>query len=161
MRMIGSLNVLDRLAELEVPVQVIQVSEDGLVPPLATQILVELIPNAELTVIDSKNHILREAEPAWPKFTRAVDQFLARHAQAPLATSAKVVSPDSQLLLAELTEREREILQHLASGHKNSDIAEALFISEKTVRNHITNVFSKLGVNSRSEAIVLAKDNGL
>jgi pimeloyl-ACP methyl ester carboxylesterase/DNA-binding CsgD family transcriptional regulator len=161
MRMIGSLNVLGRLRELQVPTQVIQISEDGVTPPVATQILVEMIPNAELVVIDSKNHILRETESAWPKFTSVVHQFLARHSTAPRGMTPPTVSDDSQSLLAELTDREEEILRHLALGHKNSQIAETLFIGEKTVRNHITNVFSKLGVNSRAEAIVLAKDHGL
>jgi pimeloyl-ACP methyl ester carboxylesterase/DNA-binding CsgD family transcriptional regulator len=161
MRMLGSLNVLDRLPELQVPTQVIQISEDALTPPIATQVLMERIPNAELVVLDSKNHILRGTEPAWPKFKSAVDEFLSRHSTTPQGITSATVSDGGQSLLADLTDREEEILRHLALGHKNSQIAETLFISEKTVRNHITNVFSKLGVNSRAEAIVLAKDNGL
>ncbi len=61
----------------------------------------------------------------------------------------------------ELTDREREVLQLIAQGKNNSDIAEALVISPKTVRNHITNVFSKLQVVNRAQAIIKAKDAGL
>ena len=50
---------------------------------------------------------------------------------------------------------------HIASGQTNAEIGEALFISEKTVRNHITRIFEKLGVTSRAQAIVLAKDGRL
>ena len=49
----------------------------------------------------------------------------------------------------------------IASGLTNNEIGNRLFISEKTVRNHITNIFEKLGVKSRAQAIVLAKDKHL
>lgn len=55
-----------------------------------------------------------------------------------------------------LTERETEILARVAKGRTNKEIAEELFISEKTVKNHITNVFKKLKVNDRTEAVVYA-----
>ena len=60
---------------------------------------------------------------------------------------------------AALTHREREILSLVASGASNQEIAGKLFISEKTVRNHLTMVFAKLGVSSRAQAIVLARDH--
>lgn len=59
-----------------------------------------------------------------------------------------------------LTPREYEILELLARGLSNSEIGEQLFIHYKTVRNHITNIFSKQSINSRSKAIVLARDAG-
>lgn len=61
----------------------------------------------------------------------------------------------------ELSRREREILQLIAQGYKNSEIAERLVLSEKTVRNHITNIFSKMQVADRAQAIIKARDAGL
>jgi DNA-binding NarL/FixJ family response regulator len=61
----------------------------------------------------------------------------------------------------ELTEREREILELIASGERNPDIARRLYISPKTVRNHISNIFAKLHVADRAEAIALARDAGV
>jgi DNA-binding NarL/FixJ family response regulator len=61
----------------------------------------------------------------------------------------------------ELTKRELEVLELIAQGDKNNAIAEKLVISEKTVRNHITNIFSKLQVADRAEAIIKARDAGL
>ena len=61
----------------------------------------------------------------------------------------------------QLTAREREVLDLLAAGRTNAQIAAALFLSPKTVRNNVSNVFAKLQVAGRSEAIVRARDAGL
>ena len=61
----------------------------------------------------------------------------------------------------ELTEREREVLKLMAQGVSNKAIAEKLVISMKTVSNHITNIFSKLQVADRAQAILRARDAGL
>jgi DNA-binding NarL/FixJ family response regulator len=61
----------------------------------------------------------------------------------------------------ELTEREREILELVAQGRSNADITAQLVVSPKTVRNHVSNIFSKLQVRDRSEAIVRAREAGM
>lgn len=61
----------------------------------------------------------------------------------------------------QLTDREREILELVATGANNASIARRLFLSEKTVRNNISNIFTKLQVADRSEAIVKAREAGL
>ena len=61
----------------------------------------------------------------------------------------------------ELTEREREILDLVARGRSNAEITAALVLSPKTVRNHVSNVFAKLQVRDRAEAIVRAREAGL
>jgi DNA-binding NarL/FixJ family response regulator len=61
----------------------------------------------------------------------------------------------------ELTEREREILGLVAGGSSNAEIAERLFLAAKTVRNHVSNIFSKLQVADRAQAIVRARKAGL
>ena len=61
---------------------------------------------------------------------------------------------------AALSRRERETLALLADGLSNAEIAERLGISEKTVRNHLSHLFDKLGVWSRAQAIVFARERG-
>ena len=61
----------------------------------------------------------------------------------------------------ELTERERELLILIAQGYTNTAIAEKLVLSPKTVRNHVSNIFSKLQVADRAAAIIRARDAGL
>jgi DNA-binding NarL/FixJ family response regulator len=60
-----------------------------------------------------------------------------------------------------LTQRELEILELMARGFTNADVARHLFLSEKTVRNNVSHIFTKLGVNDRARAVVLARDAGL
>jgi len=67
---------------------------------------------------------------------------------------------DEDPAFASLTRREREILTLLAEGFANAQIASHLSISEKTVRNHTSNLFDKLGVWTRAQAIVFARERG-
>ncbi|MCC6446654.1 MAG: response regulator transcription factor [Armatimonadetes bacterium] len=64
-------------------------------------------------------------------------------------------------IFSELTGREIEVLKLLAEGKRNREIAEDLFISEKTVKNHVSNIFYKLQVNDRTEAALFAARQGL
>jgi len=61
----------------------------------------------------------------------------------------------------ELSEREREILSRIAQGWTNQEIATSLVVSLKTVRNHVSNIFSKLQVADRTQAILQARKAGL
>ena len=74
--------------------------------------------------------------------------------------SAKVAPPQDDRF-TELTDREVEILKTLATGKRNKEIADQLFIAEKTVKNHVSSILWKLQVNSRSEAALLAAKQGL
>ena len=64
-------------------------------------------------------------------------------------------------MFPELTEREREILALIAHGRSNEQIAEQLGVSIKTVRNHVSTIFSKLQVADRAQAVVRAREAGL
>ncbi len=68
-------------------------------------------------------------------------------------------APDRQV--DPLTEREREVLRLVASGANNPEIAEALYLSERTVKGHISAIFAKLGVRDRPAAIIRAYDAGI
>ena len=63
--------------------------------------------------------------------------------------------------MPELTDREREILDLIAQGRKNAEIARRLYLSPKTVCNHISHIFTKLQVADRAQAIVRAREAGL
>jgi DNA-binding NarL/FixJ family response regulator len=76
-------------------------------------------------------------------------------------SSAVRVESRKTLPLDELTPRERAVLEGIAEGLNNAEIAAALELSEKTVRNHITRVFDKICVEHRYQAIVLAREAGL
>lgn len=76
-----------------------------------------------------------------------------------LDTAPKPAAPTDAF--AELTDRERDVLQLISGGASNKDIAEKLFISGKTVSNHITNIFSKLQVANRAQAVLRARDVNL
>ena len=64
-------------------------------------------------------------------------------------------------LFPQLTPREREVLELLAAGRTNAQIASTLYLSQKTVRNNVSNIFAKLQVAGRAEAIIQARDAGL
>jgi two-component system, NarL family, response regulator LiaR len=72
------------------------------------------------------------------------------------------VSPQQdQKLISQLSEREREVLRHIATGMSNTEIAKTLFLSEGTVKNYVSRIFSKLGVMDRTQAAILAIRSGL
>ncbi len=64
-------------------------------------------------------------------------------------------------MVSELTKRERQVLERVAQGHSNEAISEDLGIAKQTVRNYVTRVYEKLGVHTRAEAVVWARERGL
>lgn len=87
-------------------------------------------------------------------FSPAIARRMIAFCDAPPPAVSPVVFPD-------LTEREREILQLLAQGKNNGQIAMQLVLSGHTVRNYVSSIFSKLQVADRAEAIVRAREAGL
>jgi DNA-binding NarL/FixJ family response regulator len=83
---------------------------------------------------------------------------VARRLMAYFARPAPRVDPAA---FPELTDREREVLELIAQGRSNSEITATLGVSPKTVRNHVSNVFAKLEVRDRAEAIVRAREAGM
>lgn len=136
------------LGEVRMPTLVLHARDEEVIPIAEGRLLASGIPGAEFVELDSRNHILLEHEPAWQRFREAVLAFL----------QSEEAAGDS--VFAALSARERQVLALMADGLSNSDIGERLDISEKTVRNHASNLFDKLGVWSRAQAIVFARDHG-
>ena len=76
-------------------------------------------------------------------------------------TRATTVQSPSALLLAQLTDRESEVLRQVAAAHSNGEIADHLEVSEATVKTHVSAVLRKLGVRDRVQAVVFAYEAGL
>ena len=147
----GTIDVTPLLPQVRVPTLVIHGRGDAVTPISEGRRMATEIPDAAFVELESRNHILLEHEPAWRRFQEAVMEFTGR--------AKPVVTDDATF--AELTNREREILGLLSQGLSNAQIAQRLSISDKTVRNHLSNLFDKLGVWTRAQAIVFAHDHGL
>jgi DNA-binding NarL/FixJ family response regulator len=88
-----------------------------------------------------------------PRVADRVLTVLRRRPGAVTSAAGRPVDP--------LTEREREVLRLVASGANNAEIAESLYLSERTVKGHISAIFAKLGVRDRPAAIIRAYDAGI
>jgi pimeloyl-ACP methyl ester carboxylesterase/DNA-binding CsgD family transcriptional regulator len=159
MESFGDIDVSGRLALVRAPTLVLHARGDARIPPDQGRMLAAGIPGARFVELDSRNHVLLDHEPAWERFKNAVGEFLGWPREAPRRRAADAPVPCEAL--SALTTREREILDLVAGGATNQQIGDSLFISEKTVRNHLTAIFDKIGVSSRSQAIVFARDRGL
>ena len=146
----SEIDIVDLLGRVRAPTLVLHAREDAAVPLSQGHLLASRLPNAQFVELDSRNHILLEHEAAWGRFCEAVLEFTGVPASADGEDAAFGV----------LSAREREVLYLMTEGLGNAEIAERLAISDKTVRNHVSNVFDKLGVWSRAQAMVFARDRG-
>ena len=149
-----NVDVREAARKVKCPVLVLHPERDHVVPIEEGRSLVSLIPGSRFIEIDSENHMPLADEPAWPRLVSEVRSFLAESAPA-------LPAPCHELRFDELTPRELAVLEGIAEGMDNSELAASLGVSQKTVRNHITRVFDKIRVKHRYEAIVLAREAGL
>ena len=148
------IDVSDLARQVTTPSLVLHGREDGGVTFEEGRLMAALIPDARFVPLESQNHILLAEEPAWGRFMAEVNAFLG-------TTRPEETPADPQQLFPELTPRELDILKWIATGAGNETIAEQLVISPKTVRNYVSRIYDKLGVESRAQAIVLAREAGL
>ena len=142
----SQIDVTGLAPRISCPTLVLHARDDARVPFEEGRLFASLIPGARFVPLMSRNHILLESEPAWKDFLAEVQAFLP--------------SGPASAAFGELTGRERELLEFLARGLDNHQIAAHLELSEKTVRNMVSSVFDKLGVQSRAQAIVKAREAG-
>jgi pimeloyl-ACP methyl ester carboxylesterase/DNA-binding CsgD family transcriptional regulator len=146
----AEIDVTGLLAQVRVPTLVIHAREDAVVPLAEGRLLASAIPGAQFIELDSRNHVLLDGEPAWERFQQAVLDF----------TGVATAPAGEDAAFAALSPRERQVLSLITEGLANAEIGERLDISEKTVRNTISKVFDKLGVWTRAQAMVFARDRG-
>lgn len=149
MREFNRIDVTALLGQVRCPTLVLHSRHDVRVPFEEGRLLATEIPGARLVPIDSPNHLLLGSEPGWQRWAAEVASFLPQDERR---IDGSVV--------AALTRRQLELLELLAQGRGNAQIAAAMGLSEKTVRNHITGIFDRLEVDNRAQAIVLARESG-
>lgn len=149
MREFNSIDVVPLLEQVACPTLVLHSVHDVRVPFEEGRFLAANIPGAKFVSIESPNHLLLSHEPGWRVWLDEANHFLEQ--DAPRRADA----------FAPLTERQLQILTLVAQARDNAQIAATLGLSEKTVRNQVSQIFERLGVESRAQAIVLARDAGL
>jgi pimeloyl-ACP methyl ester carboxylesterase/DNA-binding CsgD family transcriptional regulator len=148
-RSFHDIDVSSEAPKVRCPTLVLHARGDRRVPFEEGRLIATLVPGARFVPLETDNHILLPPEPAYDRFFDELRAFLP--------SSGGV----ARRAFATLTPREAEILERIARGLDNDGIAAELGLSEKTVRNNVTHIFDKLGVASRAQAIVLARDHGL
>lgn len=147
MQVSAQIDVTDVVGQVRCPALVMHARHDARIPFEEGRRFASLIPGARFVPLESRNHVMMAGEPAFDAF----HEELARFVPARPAPAARVDG---------LTARERELLELLAAGLDNHQIAARLELSEKTVRNHVSAILAKIGVDSRGRAIVLAREAG-
>lgn len=151
MRAFNTIDVTAQLPQVRCPTLVLHSKHDVRVPFEEGRLIATHIPGAQFVPIDSGNHLLLESEPGWQRWLEAVDAFLPKGSAGPSAAAT----------FAMLSPRQRQMLELIAQGRDNAQIAAVLALSEKTVRNQVSAIFDRLGVENRSQAIVAAREAGL
>jgi len=149
-----NIDVRSAAQQVRCPTLIIHPDRGAVVPLEEARILASLISGSRFVQLDSENQMPLPEEPAWPRLLEELRRFLPHSAVKP--SSAEVSSR-----LGTLTKREREVLEEIAQGQSNSQIAARLNLSEKTVRNHITHILDKMDMMHRYQAIVAARELGL
>ena len=152
-REFGTVDVRELAKKIRCPTLVMQAREELRTSLEEGRQLAALIPDARFILLESRNRLLTEDEPAWARFAAEVRAFLP-------STLPDREAKTLQGKFASLSARERDVLEFIAEGFDNNQIAEQLELSEKTVRNHINSIFAKLEVPTRAQAIVRARQAG-
>ena len=148
-RTLYEIDVTPLLSAITCPTLVLHATHDLSVPFAEGRLLAGAIAQARFVPLDTPHHLMLAHDPAWARWADEFNQFLGLRSAVP--ADARFDS---------LTPRERELVELIAQGRDNTQIAAVLALSDKTARNHITSIFAKLEVENRPQAIVLARTAG-
>ncbi|MGO2036938.1 MAG: response regulator [Brevibacterium sp.] len=133
----------------------------ALAEPPAVLILTTFDNDSEIVAAlnaGAAGYLLKDIDPG--DISTAIERAAEGGTYLPPEISTKVITA-MRNPAPKLTRREREVIKLLATGSSNAQIAQELFVTEATVKSHLVNVFTKLGVDSRARAIRVAEDQGL
>jgi len=145
----GGIDVQDEARKVRCPTLVVHGTGDLRIPFEEGRRIAGLTNCAPGISLETRNHMMPTGDPAWPKLLEAMVEFYP-----PAQAAGREGFPN-------LTARERDVLELIAQGLDNAQIAARLTLSEKTVRNNITHIFDKIEVENRAQAIVRARERGL
>jgi pimeloyl-ACP methyl ester carboxylesterase/DNA-binding CsgD family transcriptional regulator len=138
----ADIDVTHLARQVQAPSLVMHADSDEVVSFTEGRLLASLIPDAQFVPLHGRNHILLSDEPAWQTFLGALDSFTG--------ASPSKGARKPPITISDLTAREIEVLQLVALGCSNEEIAASLFLSVRTVERHLGQIYSKLGVSGRS-----------
>ncbi|MGD8193738.1 response regulator [Herbiconiux sp. P18] len=113
------------------------------------------------SLIDAVKVVARGDALLSPDVTRRVIESFARRSGEPTSATGPVPAVAAAPELQSLTEREREVLELLAAGRSNAEIAQQLYLGEATVKTHVSKILQKLSLRDRIQAVVFAYENGI
>lgn len=149
-RAVHEFDASEDLARITAPTLVMHVRDDDRVPIAEGRTIAASIGGARFVPLDGRNHVLVEGEAAFARFFVELRAFLR---------DLRVTGADGGAF-ATLSERQRQLLELLARGLDNAQIAARIGRSEKTVRNGVSALLGKLAAETRAQAIVKARDAG-
>jgi pimeloyl-ACP methyl ester carboxylesterase/DNA-binding CsgD family transcriptional regulator len=143
------LDVRGLLAQVRCPTLVLHCDGDAMVPIELGRALAAHIEGARFETLPSRNHIPLAGEPAFERFCDAVREFVAPQPKLAVAGATGAFTP-----------REKQLMSLVASGLDNLQIAAHLGLTDKTVRNSLSRLYAKLGVEGRPMAVVRTRELG-
>jgi len=153
-RVASESNIVEPLGRIRVPTLVLHARGLALTPPEGATRLAAMIPNARLVMI-SGDHPLGDAGEG----LAAIERFLGE--LPPRAEGGALPARQGAIVVKGLSPRQHQVLHLIAQGKTNREIAEALVLSERTVQRHIADLYLKIDVRNRAEAVGYARDHAV
>ena len=138
------IDVAELAPRLQAPTIVFHARDDQMIPFTEGRRLAAAVPNARFVPLDGRNHVFLTEEPAWQMFLAELHGFLG------------IPTWQSSSELGVLSGRELQVLELVADGLSNEEIATRLYLSTRTVERHLSNVYKKLGLSGKAARAAVA-----